>query len=216
MRILTLDDVAILYGQRVERNFYLTGTVLLVYDHLLTLKSEMRYIWTPGHMKTSAWYLLVRYFALCANVAMFALPFGNFPTTICVGLVVGHDLSVALQVLLTEMTLALRMLAMYSVGKRAILVFTIVSMIGLALGTWSIVESTPPQVYRTSLPGCYTASSNTRSGLRDYGKPLSPWDRTSIWFSLACVGSRCVICLAHLVNILSRYYMTSGFRVGFA
>ncbi|KAF8186217.1 hypothetical protein K438DRAFT_1973575 [Mycena galopus ATCC 62051] len=81
MRILTPDDVTILYGLRVERNFYLTGTVLLVYDHLLTFKSEVRYMWTPGHIKTSAWYLGVRYFALCANVAMLALTFGNFPTT---------------------------------------------------------------------------------------------------------------------------------------
>ncbi|KAF8218114.1 hypothetical protein K438DRAFT_1952954 [Mycena galopus ATCC 62051] len=83
MTDLTLDLATILYDQRVNGYLHLTGTgyaVLLVYDHLLTLESEVRYIWAPGNIRTVAWYFLVRYFALCANLAMFPLAFGNFST----------------------------------------------------------------------------------------------------------------------------------------
>ncbi|KAJ7718426.1 hypothetical protein B0H16DRAFT_1475563 [Mycena metata] len=52
----------------------------ILYDHLLTLRSEIRYIWAPGKIGAVAWYFLVRYFALCANLAMFPLAFGNFST----------------------------------------------------------------------------------------------------------------------------------------
>jgi hypothetical protein len=37
----------------------------------------------PVQRKASAWYLIVRYFALCANVVMFALAFSNIPTNVC-------------------------------------------------------------------------------------------------------------------------------------
>ncbi|KAJ6545283.1 hypothetical protein B0H19DRAFT_1266741 [Mycena capillaripes] len=79
MTAMMLDDATILYGQRIDRYFYLAGIVLLTYDHLLAFQSEVRYIWTSGHRKASAWYLFVRYFALCANAIMFTLAFGDIP-----------------------------------------------------------------------------------------------------------------------------------------
>ncbi|KAJ7237567.1 hypothetical protein B0H12DRAFT_1327043 [Mycena haematopus] len=77
---MTPDLATVLYDQRVDGYLHLTGTVLLVYDHLLTFDSEVRYIWAPGKIRAVAWYFLVRYFALCANLAMFPLAFGNFST----------------------------------------------------------------------------------------------------------------------------------------
>ncbi|KAJ6503583.1 hypothetical protein C8R45DRAFT_1185265 [Mycena sanguinolenta] len=81
----TSTEIAeILYGQRLNRYFYIAGFVLLIYDHGLTLESEVRYIWrhtrTPRHNKSSIWFLLVRYLSLCANVVMFALSLGIFPS----------------------------------------------------------------------------------------------------------------------------------------
>ncbi|KAJ7854184.1 hypothetical protein B0H14DRAFT_3449780 [Mycena olivaceomarginata] len=62
MTTLTQDDATIAYRQRIDRYFYMTAIVLLGYDHLLTLESEVRYIWMSRqrHIKASAWYLLVR------------------------------------------------------------------------------------------------------------------------------------------------------------
>jgi len=52
--------------------------LVTVYDHILTLKSEVRYIWTTGDTRASARYIFVRYFALCANGAMLVLSFVDF------------------------------------------------------------------------------------------------------------------------------------------
>lgn len=57
--------------------------MLLIYDHLLTLESEVRYIWTTDHTRALAWYLLVRYFALCTDVTIFALSFVDFSVKVC-------------------------------------------------------------------------------------------------------------------------------------
>ncbi|KAJ7801654.1 hypothetical protein B0H14DRAFT_2894777 [Mycena olivaceomarginata] len=45
MTTLTQDDATIAYRQRIDRYFYMTAIVLLGYDYLLTLESEVRYIW---------------------------------------------------------------------------------------------------------------------------------------------------------------------------
>lgn len=56
----------------------LLPTVLLVYDHFLTLDAEVAFIWRPGHERASAWFLAIRYFSLCANIAMACLMFIDF------------------------------------------------------------------------------------------------------------------------------------------
>ncbi|KAJ7785481.1 hypothetical protein B0H14DRAFT_3506837 [Mycena olivaceomarginata] len=95
---------ALTYNQVLDRYFYLTGVVLLIYDHLLTLESEVRYIWTTDHTRSLAWYLLVRYFALCTNVTILALAFVDF----------------SVKELMIGTTLILRVLAMFSFDKRVV------------------------------------------------------------------------------------------------
>ncbi|KAJ7214141.1 hypothetical protein C8J57DRAFT_1728223 [Mycena rebaudengoi] len=129
MAAVPLDDATIAYTQSIDRYFYLTGIVLLSYDHLLTFESEVRYIWMPVQRKASAWYLIVRYFALCANVVMFALAFSNIPTNDMPAL----DLLFVLQELLIEMTLFRRVLAMYSFHRRVRFILAIAALIAISL-----------------------------------------------------------------------------------
>ncbi|KAJ6545285.1 hypothetical protein B0H19DRAFT_1266742 [Mycena capillaripes] len=146
MTTVMLDDATILYGQRVNRYFYLAGIVLLTYDHLLTFQSEVRYIWTSGHRKASAWYLFVRYFALCANAIMFALAFGDIPA----------------KEVMIEISLILRLRAMYSFDKRMMFIISAAAIIGISLDTWSIFLSDQSQD-GTNLPGCHTAQDTPGS-----------------------------------------------------
>ncbi|KAJ7249904.1 hypothetical protein C8J57DRAFT_1521510 [Mycena rebaudengoi] len=164
---------AITYNQVLDRYFYLTGVVLLIYDHLLTLESEVRYIWTTDHTRVLAWYLLVRYFALCTDVTIFALSFVDFSVTDSSPRYLHSSHFKAA-------TLILRVLAMYSFDKRvmaslasaAIIViclfivqaaspFTFLHSPDLAVQR-AAVGSERPHVYRTNLSGCYSVSSNAR------------------------------------------------------
>ncbi|KAF7326784.1 hypothetical protein MSAN_02497900 [Mycena sanguinolenta] len=168
MTELTPDLATVLYDQRVDGYLHLTGTVLLVYDHLLTLKSEVRYIWAPRKISAIAWYFLLRYFGLCANLAMFPLAFGNVskkvclsyetfiqdlnPLRSCVGLYGAADLLILLEVVLVEMTLSLRVLAIYSVARRGKYFVAAVAIIVIALGAWTVKNVSPV----LASPGCYS------------------------------------------------------------
>ncbi|KAF8212845.1 hypothetical protein K438DRAFT_1957434 [Mycena galopus ATCC 62051] len=157
------EEAEILYGQRLNRYFYIAGFVLLIYDHGLTLESEMRYIWrhirTPRHNKSSVWYLLVRYLSLCANVV---IPWFNMCQT-CYTLVILHDFLLIAQELLIEAALCLRIMAMFSmVNKRGMLFLIAILILVITLGSWTVVGSAAPQVIQTPVPGCYTAASNAR------------------------------------------------------
>ncbi|KAJ7851767.1 hypothetical protein B0H13DRAFT_2359862 [Mycena leptocephala] len=142
MTDLTLDLATILYDQRVDGYLHLTGTVLLVYDHLLTLESEVQYIWAPGNIRAVAWYFLVRYFALCTNLAMFPLAFGNFST----------------KVVLVEITLSLRVLAIYSVARRGKFFVAAVAIIVISLGAWTVKDVSPALASQ----GCYSGTPTHR------------------------------------------------------
>ncbi|KAF8151126.1 hypothetical protein K438DRAFT_1778790 [Mycena galopus ATCC 62051] len=178
---MSMNEVNIAYGQRVDRSFYVAAIALLVYDYLLTLEWEVRYIWKPPHRKATAWYLFVRYFALGANVALFALSFVNFPAEACrylhvmnatthslfqtcLTLVNVHDVLWIVQVLAIDLTLILRILAMYSYDRRIICIIMVTTLVAIALYIWSAVRSEPPLVYKTNLPGCHTAVTSSRNG----------------------------------------------------
>ncbi|KAJ7354385.1 hypothetical protein DFH08DRAFT_1077110 [Mycena albidolilacea] len=162
MTALMVNDATLAYEHALNRYFYATGVVLLIYDHLLTLQSEVRYIWTTDHTRALAWYLLVRYFALCANVTMFALSFVNFSVEVCITLNTVQNVLFALQELMIGTTLILRVLAMYSFDKRVMSVLAGAAIIVICLFIWTAVGSEPPHVYRTNLSGCYSISPNTR------------------------------------------------------
>ncbi|KAJ7718773.1 hypothetical protein DFH07DRAFT_859928 [Mycena maculata] len=210
MTDFTLDLATVLYDQRVDGYLHLTGTVLLVYDHLLTLESEVRNIWAPGNIRAVAWYFLVRYFALCANLAMFPLAFGNFSTKL--------------------LTLSLRVLAIYSVARRGKYFVAAVAIIVISLGAWTVKDVSPV----LASPGCYSGTPTHRQlqiaglweamfatdvvflGLTLYrgytqsrllGTGFPPG---SLWHVIVRDGG--IICIANLTNII--IYYSSNINAG--
>ncbi|KAF7363091.1 hypothetical protein MVEN_00661400 [Mycena venus] len=74
-----VEGATIAYDHRINRYFYLAGIALLVYDNLLTLDPEIRYIWKAWRTRTSAWYLFIRYSSLCIRtMALLTFDFGHF------------------------------------------------------------------------------------------------------------------------------------------
>ncbi|KAJ7887374.1 hypothetical protein B0H13DRAFT_2043054 [Mycena leptocephala] len=228
MSTATLDDATIAYAQRINGYLGLAAIGLLGYDYLLTFRSEVRYIWAPGHSRASAWYLFVRYFALCANMAMLVLYFGNFPSEVCTGLNIAHGILTVLQELLVEVTLILRVLAMYSFDKRVMFPLLLTALIALSVAAWSVVRTGGVSAYKTNLPGCHTPASHSREILlagcwegllvadillvgltlyRGYShcRDMPPG---SLWTVLVRDGLMyfVITCLANLANILMYYF----------
>ncbi|KAJ7301244.1 hypothetical protein DFH08DRAFT_996107 [Mycena albidolilacea] len=123
----TLDDVVFAQDQRLRISVSLAGfneipkihvlTAVFIYDYLLTLSSEVMYIWVRGNELGSAWFLLIRYSAILGNIAEAFLLFGNFSPETCNRLDTVHGLLVVALEFAVAWTLMLRVYAMYSRNK---------------------------------------------------------------------------------------------------
>ncbi|KAF5352968.1 hypothetical protein D9758_007935 [Tetrapyrgos nigripes] len=56
-------------------------TVILLWDHVLTLSMEIKYIWKPSARLTGSLFLVNRYFTLLANVIYSVSLFNESPFT---------------------------------------------------------------------------------------------------------------------------------------
>jgi hypothetical protein len=61
----------------------LVNAVILVYDHLLTLKTEIKYIWLSKLRPSTCWFLAVRYLALASNIMVSVYNFGDLNHEVC-------------------------------------------------------------------------------------------------------------------------------------
>ncbi|KAJ6505842.1 hypothetical protein C8R47DRAFT_1209788 [Mycena vitilis] len=158
------DIVAMLYGQWFTDAWTLIPGVILIYDHALTLESEIKFVW--GKPKRLSFYLFVilRYASLLSNVGMVMLRFGNVPLE---ELTDSHARSnghyyfdknflsfparchilsveriglgvVVLQCALTGSILALRVYTMYNFSKTVLVFLTLAGMITVVLAVVSI------------------------------------------------------------------------------
>ncbi|KAJ7213227.1 hypothetical protein B0H12DRAFT_1242330 [Mycena haematopus] len=54
----------------ISRYVYLAGLVILVYDHLLTLGAEVKYVWSTKLRPSTCWFLALRYIGLVGNITV--------------------------------------------------------------------------------------------------------------------------------------------------
>ncbi|KAJ6459582.1 hypothetical protein C8R45DRAFT_1182431 [Mycena sanguinolenta] len=138
METVTLDEATIAYDQRINRYLHLAGLVLLIYDHLLTLNLEVRFIWKSWRRKTSAWFLFIRYSSLCIRaVSLFTVEFE----------------------LLVGCTLILRVLALYSFDRRVVIILVTAAVICISLAAWCVVSTGPSLTLNPRPSGCITPYS---------------------------------------------------------
>ncbi|KAJ7339013.1 hypothetical protein DFH08DRAFT_964066 [Mycena albidolilacea] len=213
-----LDYAAFVFDHRMMRYFFLAGLVFLIYDHLLTLDTEVKYIWSSKLRGSTCWFLAVRYIALGANIGVAVYNFGNLD----------HE------EILIEVTLSLRVFAMYGLNKWVLIsLLSAVFVVG-SLGLWSSItygqHANIPVV--PGMVGCHAIYSGA-TALR----PAGTWEavllcdllvfgltchrayiqRTSpLYQRMATDGSLYfgIIVLANLANVLT-YYLGHGLIAGF-
>jgi hypothetical protein len=59
------------------------SAAILIYDHLLTLESEVKWVWLPRHRLATYWFFLVRYMAIVATATYATFYFGDFLPEVC-------------------------------------------------------------------------------------------------------------------------------------
>ncbi|KAJ6452654.1 hypothetical protein C8R45DRAFT_1193704 [Mycena sanguinolenta] len=182
MEIVGLDEATIAYDHRLHRYFYLAGIVLLLYDNLLTLDLEVRYIWKGWRLRTSAWFLLIRYSSISLRIlALLTFDFGNFdpevyvtislfmpgafdgPPNRCKKLNIVKGLLTIIQELFVGCTLILRVLAMYSFNKRILITLVTAAIVCLGVVAWCTLPHGPsPTLPPTNFSGCIAPFSDSQ------------------------------------------------------
>lgn len=113
-------------------HFVLVANGILIYDHMLTLPEEIRFIWCRPKIRSSIFFLVNRYFALVSNIFGLCIDFlPAVPDESCSTYMLVRELLLFLQQIAVCFTLTLRIHALYGRNRRFL---SCMILFGLALG----------------------------------------------------------------------------------
>ncbi|KAJ7824974.1 hypothetical protein B0H14DRAFT_2821875 [Mycena olivaceomarginata] len=147
--------------RRLRRSLFLAGFVVVLYDHLLTLGLEVKYIWTPRFKRSSAWFFIFRYVTLLGNLTMVAFFLGDLDAESCAKLSKAEDYGLVVQEFVIGCTLSVRVCAMYGFNRKVFISLSIAAVTTVGLGAWAIVG--PDTALKTPVPGCHNVTPHSQA-----------------------------------------------------
>ncbi|KAJ7889123.1 hypothetical protein B0H14DRAFT_2692384 [Mycena olivaceomarginata] len=147
----------------------LAGPVLVFYDYILMLPTEMHLIWR--HPKP--WFLLIRYLALATNIIVVVSTFGNFgPERLivwisCKWLPMIKKSFLIVQEIIIYAILTLRVYALFNRHQAILMLLSVVGLGSLAIGIWlgTTTDTTAPPPGSPCSPCILTHVSKTLTGV---------------------------------------------------
>ncbi|KAJ6473770.1 hypothetical protein C8R45DRAFT_1011847 [Mycena sanguinolenta] len=177
----SLDYVAFASDHRIYRGFFLSGLTILLYDYILTLSMEVKYIWSSPLRPTTCWFYAVRYVGLGASITISAFYFGKMGherwehierssqhliISSCIKFQLAWEVLLVIQEVLIGCTLGLRVFAMYGLNLWILTCLLGGGGLSASLALWALVKYGHPQMLSVpGLTGCHTAIPRT-SALR--------------------------------------------------
>ncbi|KAJ7643554.1 hypothetical protein FB45DRAFT_277737 [Roridomyces roridus] len=160
MNLTPLDDVSLVQDERLRRCVFLAGLVVMCYDYLLTLELEVTHMWETKLKRSSAWFFLVRYVALGGNIALAVYFLGNLDAQVCRKLSVVENILLVVQETFVEVTLAIRVSAMYKFSRRVFVALAFAAVLTISLAVWAITGPDDSPAIIPILPGCHVATGH--------------------------------------------------------
>ncbi|KAF7345331.1 hypothetical protein MSAN_01910000 [Mycena sanguinolenta] len=163
------DYATLTYDSLIMRCFFLAGLSILTYDHLLTFGAEVKYIWSSKLRLGTCWFLAIRYLGLCTNITICAYYFIDWDHEVCrwivappassncVGMQWAWMMFVVILELLVEVTLTVRVFAMYGLNKWILACLLCVNA-GIAIvGLFAVIEygKHPDLIIVSGISGCH-------------------------------------------------------------
>ncbi|KAJ7132607.1 hypothetical protein C8R44DRAFT_978095 [Mycena epipterygia] len=137
-----LDYATFTSDYRIYRYAFLAGLVIVIYDHLLTFSTEVKYIWLTKLRPGTCLFLAARYIGLIGNIVVSVFYFGAL----------SHE------EVLIETTLIIRVFAMY--GRNIWVLAPLLALVCIS-GTLAVVgavnlDSPAQNLAAPGLNGCNT------------------------------------------------------------
>ncbi|KAJ6452512.1 hypothetical protein C8R45DRAFT_1113068 [Mycena sanguinolenta] len=155
-----LDDATLAHDHWIIRCLFLAGLAILIYDFVLTVEAEVKYIWSPKLRPGTCLFLAIRYLGLGANMVICAYYFSDL----------NYEMQwawmflIVFVELLIEATLGLRVFAMYGLNKWILACFLCCNVAIAIFGLFASIEygKHPDLIVVPGLSGCdqaYTRSA---------------------------------------------------------
>jgi len=148
----------------VNHYFPLISYVILYYDYVLTLPTEIRRFWTLQSFSWAAFFFFLnRYLAVLGRIPVVMETFWNpadlaHKPNVCHLLQVFHQyLEVAIQ-FVVGVLLIMRVYALYDRSRWVVVLFFTFAAVDISIGCWAILSKSsthlPPHDFAISAPGC--------------------------------------------------------------
>ncbi|KAJ7185150.1 hypothetical protein GGX14DRAFT_485698 [Mycena pura] len=138
MEVAAPDYATFVWDHRIIRYFFLEGLVIMIYDHALTLGTEVKYIWSSKLRLSTIWF--------CS----------------CVRMQLVWEVLLVLQEVLVEVTLFVRVFAMYGLSLWILAGLLCTGCVSAVLALWAVIEyGTPKMLAAPGLAGCHGAFPRT-------------------------------------------------------
>ncbi|KAJ7500078.1 hypothetical protein FB451DRAFT_1207418 [Mycena latifolia] len=153
-----LDTATFAWDHHIYRYIFLSGLAILLYDHLLTLGTEIQTMWLSELRPGTLWFLGVRYISLVSSATFLVFIFGDLSPKSCETMEWGLEALLLLQESLVEFTLIWRVLAMFRFNLGVGSAMGIAYAAAVGLGLWTVIDYGRPQMLTMpGLTGCHTA-----------------------------------------------------------
>ncbi|KAJ7247349.1 hypothetical protein C8J57DRAFT_1724580 [Mycena rebaudengoi] len=159
-----LDLPTFAWDHQVYRYIFVSAAVILIYDHLLTLELEVKWVWLPRHRLATYWFFLIRYMAIVATATYATFYFGDFLPESCSKIEIALECLLCIQEVLVVVTLGLRVFAMYGSDLRVLALMTVPGAAAGALSIWTIAGfHYPVMLTAPGFTGCHTVVEKSTS-----------------------------------------------------
>ncbi|TFK47501.1 hypothetical protein OE88DRAFT_1665658 [Heliocybe sulcata] len=146
----------------IQNYAHVFAVAILFYDHILTLRPEVVYIWRSRRLGVKALFLLNRYYALLVNIIATVLEFKSFSLESCKAAMQFRQFSVLCTAVIVTILLVLRIYALYGCSKRVLAGLVIAGSSLASISAWQVaVEHSDIK----NSPGCHIAYDR-KSGIR--------------------------------------------------
>ncbi|KAJ7815725.1 hypothetical protein B0H13DRAFT_1924029 [Mycena leptocephala] len=153
-----LDYATFTSDYRIYRYVFLAGLVIVIYDHLLTFSTEVKYIWLTKLRPGTCWFLAARYIGLIGNIIVSVFYFGALSHESCIRMLTVWEIFIISQEGLIETTLSVRVFAMYRSNIWVLVPLLVLVCVSMTLAVVGAVKLDGPaqNLAAPGLNGCNT------------------------------------------------------------
>ncbi|KAJ6497287.1 hypothetical protein C8R45DRAFT_124612 [Mycena sanguinolenta] len=129
-------------GHQFTSSWVLIPFCILCYDHLLTLETEINFVWKRPKRLSFFLFIILRYIALVSTIGMLVLRFSDIPLEVCHTFnFLKKGLTIVQNVLVGYM-FGLRVYAMYNFSWKIVLFLCVAASTTVGLAAWSTASET--------------------------------------------------------------------------